>query len=122
MLRRFLSSADPQKTYLCDNGNRPLFWPRPALLEKAERAGFKVLAGSDPLHFASEMRRTGTYVSALPGRLSAEQPVAQLRQLLADPSLAVHTLGRLESPGRFLRNQFAMQMLKKKNRKALLRS
>jgi hypothetical protein len=43
-----------------DNGNRPRFWPYPALLAQAEKQGILSLAGSDPLPLAAHALRAGS--------------------------------------------------------------
>jgi hypothetical protein len=54
VIKDLLDNTTEPDFFLCDNGNRPIFWPRPTLFDYAENKGFRVLAGSDALHFASE--------------------------------------------------------------------
>ncbi len=69
--------------FLGDNGNRPTFWPEPALLRQSRDMQIPVLSGSDPLPLASHLMRPGSYGVLLPdGELSKDYPVASLHKML----------------------------------------
>jgi hypothetical protein len=120
VVRKILDNASRPDFILCDNGNRPVFWPRPALFHSAERKGIRVLAGSDALHFASESHRVGIFANIARATIDPDRPAEGLMNMLLDPDIRISTYGKLETPIRFFRNQFAMQVLKRKNRKELL--
>jgi len=107
--------------YLCDNGNRPYFWPWPGHFKLAERNDIPIISGSDPLHFASEADRTGRFGFVLPDTVSSEHPASDIHRLLRGKSKSVYPYGRLESGYRFAKNQIRMQIFKKKWRQALVR-
>jgi hypothetical protein len=108
--------------YLCDNGNRPSFWPRPSHFQLADRLGIRVLAGSDPLHFASDGLRVGRYGFVLPVREPLRRPASDFKQALAESAPEpIQLFGPLESTDRFLINQIRMQIFKKKWKKELLK-
>lgn len=92
-----------------DNGNRPVFWPKPALLRRAERLELRVLPGSDPLPLPSEATRAGGFGFAIPGALSQSTPAADLKRRLADPGVTLTPYGRLELPLHFFKNQLALR-------------
>jgi hypothetical protein len=110
----------PVPFYLCDNGNRPAFWGRPRHFDLAARTGIPLLAGSDPLHFPSEVHRAGRFGFVLPGNLTGGHPVRELKAALTSAASSEITLfGPMESAWRFLRNQALMQVFKKKWKKEL---
>ena len=61
VLEQVMQNAKDPYFFLCDNGNRPVFWPQPAHFKLAEQLGIGILAGSDPLHFASDCHRAGRF-------------------------------------------------------------
>jgi hypothetical protein len=119
VIKELLESTSEPDFFLCDNGNRPRLWPRPSFLALAEKKGGRVLAGSDPLHFASEATRAGSFANTMPGTIDPDTPAHDLKALLHDPRTGIRTYGRLERLAPFLRNQFAMQLLKRKNKQQL---
>jgi hypothetical protein len=113
------NTAEPD-FFLCDNGNRPNFWPRPTLFDYAEKKGIRVLAGSDALHFASESYRVGSFANLTHGTIDPDYPAMDLKKMLLNPKTMIRTYGNLEKPVRFFRNQLAMQLLKRKNQQKLI--
>ncbi len=119
VLKNFLETTETQGLFLCDNGGRPTFWPRPALFRKMEQRGVKILSGSDPLPIATESKRPGSSGFLLKNDVTPETPARDLKHLLLDPITNVDIFGKREKVVRFFRNQAAMQILKhhKRNRK-----
>ena len=103
--------------FLGDNSGRPIFWPRPPLFEQAERQGMRVLPGTDPLPFPRESLRPGGFGFSMAGQLDPEQPARSLKQLLLEEKTPIQPYGSLENPWRFIRNQIAMQIVKRQRRK-----
>jgi hypothetical protein len=120
VIKDLLDNTSKPDFFLCDNGNRPNFWPRPPLFDYAEKKGFRVLAGSDALHFASESYRVGNFANLTHGAIDPDYPAMDLKKMLLDPKTRIRTYGKLEKPVRFFRNQMAMQLLKRKNRQKLI--
>jgi hypothetical protein len=121
VIENLLDETDGQDFFLCDNGNRPYFWPRPTFLKSSEKKGMKVLSGSDPLHFASESHRVGSFAFAIQKTISSEFPARDLKQKIQDPKTEIRTYGELEIFSRFIRNQIAMQILKRKSKRYLVK-
>ncbi len=119
VVEELLTDGDRPLFFLCDNGNRPLFWPWPKLFTRALDNNIKVLAGSDPLHFSTEVSRAGRFAFFVEGSLDRERPTKDLFEILRDQNLEITRYGKLESPYRFFRNQIMMQIFKKKNRRYL---
>lgn len=119
ILAAYLAKALTDHVFLCDSSTRPVFWPTPNHFKLARRYGIRILAGSDPLHFPSEVNRAGSFGFSLPEMVSDQNPVQDLKRYLRDRNLPIKHFGALETPWRFLRNQFAMQALKKKHQRHL---
>lgn len=98
--------------FLGDSGNRPAFWPQPSQFKMAEERGIRNLPGSDPLPFPEEVQRVGSVGVALEGDLDLETPTQDLKERLLDPSTTFRPFGQRETPLRFVRNQFKMQLRK----------
>ncbi len=95
---------------LGDNGGRPRFLPEPGLLRRAAARNIPVLPGSDPLPLAGEAGGAGRLGFLLEGEIDPERPAASLKRWLEGHRGAVRRFGRLESLGRFCRNQLALRV------------
>ena len=112
--RHSLGVSPGPALFLADSSSRPTFWPEPALFEQARQNGLSILSGTDPFPFRSEMGRVGCAGFTVSGAFEPRRPAASLRQALAGAvpsSLAVY--GSPEPPFRCLRNQLAMQFIKR---------
>ncbi len=103
----------PAAFFLGDNGNRPFFWPLPALFARAASRGIRNLAGSDPLPFPGQENKVGSFGVRLSGRIDPLRPFSSLRTLLQNPELRLHPFGRTERLYPFLKHQLWMQFSKK---------
>ena len=63
VVRALIDEFSPSDIALGDTALRPLGWGVPSIMKAAKRSGFKVLYGSDPLPFAGEEFKPGTYVT-----------------------------------------------------------
>jgi hypothetical protein len=113
VVRGILESRKPEEISLGDNSGRLAWWPEPGLFETARRNGFRILPGTDPLPFPSEVTRAASCGVAVQGNLSSTEPARALIEILSEPSVQIRPFGRLETPLRFLRNQLAMQLVKR---------
>ena len=93
-----------------DSGNRPLFWPRSALLAEARHRRLVLLSGSDPLPLPGEEERAGSFGSVLSGLLSSDRPAAELRLLLESGIGGTPSYGRTMGPLHFFRSQLGLRM------------
>ncbi len=98
---------------LADNSARPLFWSEPIFFKRAKQQGIPILNGSDPFPFKSEVKRPGKAGFSIYGVLDPEKPAASLRKLLLQPNSSPQLYGDLETPLNCLRNQVAIQYLKR---------
>lgn len=99
--------------FLADNSGRPIFWQEPVLFKQAQQQGIGILNGSDPFPFKSESDRPGKAGFSIYGTLDPQKPASSLRKLLLDHDSSPQVYGTLETPWRFLRNQVAIQYLKR---------
>ena len=116
ILKRFMENARRSDFFLGDNGGRPAFLPEPAHFLFGKERGIRILPGSDPLPYPSETDRAGSFGFALRVSIDPGSPAHGIRTALSDHATRPEPYGRLETPFRFLRNQFAMQMMKFGNR------
>jgi len=111
ILADYLSKKDEKEyLFLGDNGGRPGFLPRPFFFKLAEKKKIKILPGSDPLPFASEVRRVGGFGCSIEGFVSIEHPAEDLRHLLLNPLVPTTAYGGLQRPLLFVRNQLSIQI------------
>ncbi len=99
--------------YAGDNGGRPAWSSRPRLLGMAETWGRLVLPGSDPLPFAGEVRKPGSYGFVAEVTCDPDRPFATLRTWLESQTRSPRIYGRRERLPVFLRHQIAMQLRKR---------
>jgi hypothetical protein len=110
LVKNIIEENEILPLFLGDNGNRPLFWPRPNYFELAEKKGILLLPGSDPLPFPSEIVKIGRFGFKISGSISInpEYPGRDIKKLLLDPDTKPEKYGALEKPLRFFRNQLKM--------------
>jgi len=110
ILSALLSRDSPADLCLGDNSGRPVFWRNPLHFKQACALNMHVLPGTDPLPFASEAMRVGSFGFSMRGQLGKTQPTADLKQLLRAKETRLLAYGRLEKPWRFFVNQFRLRM------------
>lgn len=108
-IRRQIVDPSANLYFVGDNGNRPRFWPAPALLNLAYEHGIWNLPGSDPLPVSGGAASVGRSGFILEDQMSSSNPtvdlVAQLRGLESQPA----TFGRGQPIVAFLKGQVAMR-------------
>lgn len=113
IILEFINNLEDDDIFLGDNGNRPFFWPYPAIFHAAEKKGLKILPGSDPLPFASEEKKPGSFGLYTKGKISGDSPAKDLFAILNDKQSHISPFGQRETFWRFLRNQVGMQLKKR---------
>jgi hypothetical protein len=114
LLRALIDESRGAELYLGDESSRPVFWGEPRPFAFARTRGVRNLPGTDPLPFPSERARAGRYGFRIDAALDPERPATSLKRLVRDPATALHAFGRRETPLRFVRNQIAMQLRKRR--------
>ena len=112
-VRRLVEQFSSTSLYLGDNSGRPDVLPGPSIFAWARELGNRILRGSDPLPFAAECGRAGSFgfYVKIPDRGDDIWPT--LRRNLQSGDCELNNYGSLESPCRFVRNQIAMQFRKR---------
>lgn len=118
LVAELLDSSSHPDLFLGDNGGRLGLAPAPKLFRRAEQKGVLVLPGSDPLPFSEQATRAGSYGFVLSADIDLQRPAAQLAATLRGTSQQPAVFGRLETLGRFFKNQLAMQLRKRGLKKA----
>jgi hypothetical protein len=103
--------ADPRwrQVSVGDNGNRLALGPEPAQLAAAQRAGRRVLPGSDPLPLLGQEERVGSYGFAVDADLDWLRPAAALLAILKSGA-SFTAFGRRAELTRFVGNQLALKL------------
>lgn len=110
-VRGFFESCSSPSVFAGDNGGRLHSRRLPTLLRKADRAGFRVLPGTDPFPFGGDYRRAGSFGFLAPP-LDQHAPLDSLRGWLVSGGLPI-PYGRALHPLRFLLNQGGIQLYKR---------
>ncbi|MDZ7370452.1 MAG: hypothetical protein ONB12_04690 [candidate division KSB1 bacterium] len=105
IVEQVLRDFSPSELLISDTTMRPLGWPKPHLMREAEKNGFRLLCGSDPLPFRGEEKWTGSYSCLMEGEFDPDRPAASLRQLLSSGAL-LSVCGKRSSPFQFAVRQF----------------
>lgn len=114
LVGEIIRRMEGRELFLGDEGGRPVFWPTPTRFADAARLGVRVLRGTDPLPFPWEVGRVATFGFKVEAAFDWSRPWASLRPLLSDPRVTLEPYGKLERPLRFIRNQYGMQMRKRR--------
>ncbi|NES78357.1 MULTISPECIES: hypothetical protein [unclassified Okeania] len=109
ILQKLLNSDTLSMICLGDNSGRPNFWSRPSYFQLAEKKGWKVLPGTDPLPLKSEYTKPGSFGFIVEGEFNIVEPGKSMKQILLNPTTSIQPYGCLETPFRFIRNQFAIR-------------
>jgi hypothetical protein len=116
MIERVMRTPRARPLYLGDNGGRLALSTRPQLLRSGESFGLKVLPGTDPLPFAGQESRVGTFGMLLQEWDPGARPLAQFARRLGELPRSPAQFGRLTGVVPFVRLQIAMQLRKRARR------
>jgi len=111
LIKSLIAQNSTSPLFLGDNGNRPIFWRKSSLFNKAKRRGILNIPGSDPLPFKTESRRTGSFGFIIEGSLNSDKPFEDIKRKIVDSSIGIEVYGKFEKPLRFVRNQLKMRFL-----------
>ena len=112
IVRQILLDEPGADLFLGDNGGRMRYWAEPVQFKIARENGIRILPGSDPLPFASEYWRPGSYGFMLNVPVNSMIPAAEIKKYLLDRDVAITPYGRREGVLRFMKNQLSMQLIK----------
>lgn len=100
--------------FLGDNGNRPWLFAFPSLIKAGILKEIFNLPGSDPLPFVREEIKPGSFGFKIKGTINDDNPYDSLYNLITNLKSQLSTFGKCESLTYFVKNQIAMQFLKRK--------
>jgi hypothetical protein len=103
LMQRLIANATPGDFALADTYLLPVLTRRPPPLRRAEKRGFRILAGTDPLGRAGEESIAGRYGVLVEGAWNDAQPATSLLRLLGDTTVPLRTIGRRGSLGETIR-------------------
>lgn len=112
VIERVISENRYPGLFVGDNSGRPTFWPTPRPFKQARELGMRVLNGSDPLPFAGETGKAGSYGFALEGAFDEERPARSVRDILLAGDVELKSFGRRDGAVSFFLRQ--AKMYKKK--------
>lgn len=98
VINGLLAEFTPRDFLLGDVSLRPVGWPTPLLMRKAQRAGYKIIHGSDPLPFSGEEQCFGMYGSRIRSDGPKRSPGELLRSLLQGEAAELTCWGRRSGP------------------------
>ncbi len=86
VVQSLMDSFSPAQLAFGDTTLRPIGWTTPTIIKRARERGFKVFFGSDPLPFAGEEKRPGTYLTKfeVPGFTADSDPSVVMSNALGD--------------------------------------
>ena len=113
ILRHVLRTRRDPGLFLGDNAGRLGLGPTPRLFAEARSVGVRVLPGSDPLPFRSQVAKIARYGCLVGGPLELDRPGASLVHALATSESHPRIYGRLERVGTFCLHQALMQARKR---------
>jgi len=116
LIDRLMRTPRARPLYLGDNGGRLALSTRPQLLLRGETLGHKVLPGTDPLPFARQEARVGTFGLLLPDWRATDRPLAEFARRLQTAADSPRQFGALTGIVPFVRLQIGMQLRKRARR------
>ena len=115
LLNELIEAARPDEAFfLGDIAGRPSFWSGPRHFARAARRNIRVLPGTDPLPFPSEVARPGRFGFRL--AWPEDRPVSgeAIKAALGQGDVPLTPYGRPERFVPFIRHQVAMQRRKRR--------
>lgn len=105
IVSELIHKLQPDQLLISDTSMRPTFWATPKLMALAEKKGFKVIAGSDPLPFEGEEKMISTYASIISGEFDYDKPAASIKKMLRGPETPIKRCGTRSKPIQWLGRQ-----------------
>lgn len=102
---------------LGDNAGRLSIGDEPRQFAEARKRGIWVLPGTDPLPFAGQAARVGSYGMLLTGDIDRDKPAASIKHLIQTADTQPSAYGRTDGLIHFLIKQIGMQVRKRMAKK-----
>ncbi|MBN1482917.1 hypothetical protein EH223_13365 [candidate division KSB1 bacterium] len=115
IVQKMFDAFDPAELFISDTTMRPTCWRTPIKMAAAQRRGFRLVTGSDPLPFAGEEDLIASYTFVTEGDFHQHKPVSSLRSILCAPQRTFAICGRRSGPLAFAKRQFKIMTEKKRS-------
>jgi hypothetical protein len=112
IVHNILNSDLGSNFFIGDNAGRLALLPAPAEFETAARRNIRILPGSDPLPYKSQVSSVGRFGLVLDRGIDISRPFQEIRRILLDEGKATNPYGSLERLIPFIKYQIAMQIRK----------
>lgn len=117
ILEKIILQKKSYPIFLGDNGNRPWIFKKSKLITLAfNNNNILDLPGSDPLPFNREVQKPGSFGFYIDDVINQDKPFDSIYKIITTTKKQFTTYGKLESLFYFVKNQVAMQLVKR-NRK-----
>ena len=117
ILEKIILQKKSHPIFLGDNGNRPWIFKKSKLFKLAlNKNNILDLPGSDPLPFNREVQKPGSFGFYIDNVINQDKPFDSIYKIITTTKEQFTTYGKLESLFYFVKNQVAMQLVKR-NRK-----
>jgi hypothetical protein len=110
--RVIAEQAGRRDVMLADNAGRPGLWSHVPQFAAATECGLRVLAGTDPLPFAGEERRIGSYGFRVRVPTGPGDAPRALRRALETPEVPIEIVGRRVSARDFVAGQLKLRTMR----------
>lgn len=115
IMDKLITNNRPQ-FFIGDNGGRTSLIPYPKQFIKAKSKGIKILPGSDPLPFSSEVNRPLSFGFTFEMDEIELDPWNSIKSTLLKEDFSFNNFGKLTSPFLFAKNQISMQLKKRSSK------
>jgi hypothetical protein len=113
ILKELIEMDSELPLFLGDNLARPKFWFYVPHFNIARKRGIKILNGSDPLSFSSELAKPGCFGVAFPfATLDRQLPAANIKNLLLDRHQVKKNYGSPQSFRKFVATQLTLNLMR----------
>lgn len=112
VIKKMIEDFRSPYLFVGDNSARPVFWLQPKPFIIAKRANLSVISGSDPLPFAEEAGKVGSFGFAVEGDFDPAEPAKSFREALLSNPDSIRFFGKRDSALSFFKRQ-AKMFLKK---------
>jgi hypothetical protein len=112
IVNNLIHSNPPGSLLLGDTSLRPICWPKPNMMKTAEKSGFVIISGSDPLPFSGDENMLGRYATSIKCDFDTKDPVGSLRSSLLQPGMKPSLIGKRNNIFSLLYRMFKHSQLK----------
>jgi hypothetical protein len=105
IIKRLIKNYSSPYLLVGDNSGRPTSWPIPHLFKRARGLNISIINGSDPLPFAGEETKVGSYGFSVEGDFNEDEPAKSLRDILVSPGPTIGFFGQRDNTISFIKRQ-----------------